>query len=447
MRNLLIAALFILLIAGAAMLLLSRQPEWSTDSSEALAEFERGLDARMKMYNDEAGAHFARALDLDPDFVAAKLILRGCCVDHETRKSMIDELRQVDSRGLTPREQFMLAYDLADADREWERRDQMLDDYLAKYPKDPFALWMYASQAWEDSDLTEAEQRYQRLLEIDPNWVQAQNRLGYIAMAQGRFDEAEQLFETYNYLAPDQANPHDSLGELLTLVGRYPEARKELEKALAIKPDFCASYRHLLMIAILEGSIETADEVIERAGVHCGEKDLIEMTCQARVWSDFFECEFEGPWQEGREECNEVSGDFSFIHHRMEMLTGRRDEALAREERIRQEIAKAEQEAGRSFAYPRGFLHYMEGARLAIDRDYTAAAARFDEADANLLYWFEGQGILKLYNRLHLAYALEKAGHEQEARQVLAKVESVNPEFAHAYSAIKSFLGEGCHAE
>ena len=87
----------------------------------------------------------------------------------------------------------------------------------------------------------------------------------------------------------------------------------------------------------------------------------------------------------------------------------------------------------------------MEGARLAIDRDYSAAAARFDEADSNLLYWFEGQGILKLYNRLHLAYALEKAGHEAEAKQVLAKVEAVNPEFAHAYSAIKTVLGEGCH--
>ncbi len=447
MRNLLIVLFIVLLTAGAALLVFSREPEWSTRSPEALLEFELGLDARMKMYLDEAGAHFERALELDPDFVAAKLIYRGCCVDHETRKTMIEELRNVETGGLTDREKFMLAYDIADADREWDARDRLLDRYLDKHPKDPFALWMYASQAWEDTDLTEAEQRYQRLLEVDPNWVQAQNRLGYIAMAQGRFDEAEQLFETYNYLAPDQANPHDSLGELLTLVGRYAEARKELEKALAIKPDFCASYRHLLMIAILEGSIDVADTVVERASEHCGERDLAEMTCQARVWSDFFECNFEGPWQEGRETCNKLSGDFSFIHHRMELLTGRREEALAREERIRQEIAQVEEETGRSFAYPRGFLHYMEGARLAIDRDYSAAAARFDEADANLLYWFEGQGILKLYNRLHLAYALEKAGHEEEARQVIARVEAVNPEFAHAYSAIKSVLGEGCQPE
>jgi tetratricopeptide (TPR) repeat protein len=263
-------------------------------------------------------------------------------------------------------------------------------------------------------------------------------------MAQGRFAEAEELFGTYNYIAPDQANPHDSLGELLTLMGRYGEARKELEKALAIKPDFCASYRHLLMVAILEGSLEDTDQIIARAAAHCPEYDVTQLECQAQLWRDFFYCDFEGPWQEGRETCNEITGDFSFIHHRMEMLTGRRVDALAREDRIRAEIEEAEAETGKTFTYARGFLHYIEGARMAIDGDFVGAAARFDEADTNMHYWFEGQGILKLYNRLHLAYALEHAGHQDEARQVLAKVEAINPRLASAYPEIKSILGEEC---
>ena len=84
---------------------------------------------------------------------------------------------------------------------------------------------------------------------------------------------------------------------------------------------------------------------------------------------------------------------------------------------------------------------------MAIDGDFTGAAARFDEADANMLFWFEGQGILKLYNRLHLAYALEHAGHAEEAREVLARVEAVNPHLAAAYPEIKTILGEDCHFE
>ena len=447
MRKLWIVPILLILIGAVMALLFMRSPEWSTTSPRALREFELGLDARMKMYNDEAGAHFTRALELDPDFVAAKLVYRGCCADAETRKSLTEELRRVELDGLTARERFMLEFDLADLDREWEKRDRILGSYLAEHPKDPFALWMFAAQAWDSADLEEAKKRYERLLEVDPNWVQAQNRLGYIAMAEGRFAEAEQLFETYNYLAPDQANPHDSLGELLTLVGRYSEARKELEKALAIKPDFCTSYRHLLMVAILEGSLHSADQIVERASQHCEEVEVDEMSCQTQLWRDFFYCDFEGPWQEERQECNEITGDFSFIHHRMELLTGRRDEALAREQRIREEITRYEQESGRKLTYPWGFLHYMEGARLAIDGDSSAAAARFDEADANLLFWFEGQGILKLYNRLHFAYALEKAGHEDEARRVLAEVAAINSELAGAYSEIKGILGEGCHPE
>ena len=447
MRRIMILLLFVALVVGSALLLSRRPPSWTTSSSEALDAFHLGLQARMKMYEDEAEAHFLRALELDPEFVAAQVVYMGCCVEPEQRKEMLEALRGVNMDALSSRERFMLEFEFADTDREFEKRDRILHSYLDSHPKDPFALWMHASQAWEIADLEEAERRYKRLLQVDPNWVQAQNRLGYIAMAQGRFGEAEELFGTYNYIAPDQANPHDSLGELLTLIGRYSEARKELEKALAIKPDFCASYRHLLMVAILEGSLDKADQIVERAAQHCDEYDVAQMNCQAQLWRDFFYCEFDGPWQEGRETCNEITGDFSFIHHRMEMLTGRRQEALEREERIRAEIDEAESDAGQPLTYARGFLHYLEGSRMAIDGDFAGAAARFDEADNNILYWFEGQGILKLYNRLHLAYALEHAGHEAEARQVLSRVEAINPSLASAYPEIKSILGEDCQVE
>ncbi len=447
MRVFWILLALVALVAGAALYLLQQPPAWTTSSAAALEAFQRGLDARMKMYPDEAEVHFTRALEIDPDFVAARLVYMGCCLESEKRKQMLEEMRDIDTDSLSARERFMLEFEWAEADHQWEERDRILMNYLEAHPKDPFALWMYASQAWETADLEAAEERYLRLLEVDPNWVQAQNRLGYIAMAQGRFAEAEQLFGTYNYIAPDQANPHDSLGELLTLIGRYAEASKELEKALAIKPEFCASYRHLLMVAILEGSLDRTEEIIGRSAEHCPEYDVAQMQCQADLWRDFFSCDFAGPWQEGRETCNEITGDFSFIHHRMELLTGRRQEALDREDRIRTEIDEAEQETGQAFAFARGFLHHLEGARMVIDGDFEAAAARFDEADTNMLYWFEGQGILKLYNRLHLAYALEHAGHVDEARQVLAKVEAINPQLATAYPHIKGILGGDCGAE
>ena len=70
-------------------------------------------------------------------------------------------------------------------------------------------------------------------------------------------------------------------------------------------------------------------------------------------------------------------------------------------------------------------------------------ASRFDEADSNLLFWGEGQGILKLYNRLHLALALELSGHEEAAQQVLHSVEKINPSFAAGYPEIRELFH--CH--
>ncbi|MEJ2582369.1 MAG: hypothetical protein P8127_12175, partial [Acidobacteriota bacterium] len=58
---------------GVTLVAVPSGPEWTTSSPEALAEFEAGMDAEMKLYKDEAGEHFRRAFELDPDFVVAGL--------------------------------------------------------------------------------------------------------------------------------------------------------------------------------------------------------------------------------------------------------------------------------------------------------------------------------------------------------------------------------------
>src|SRR4029078_10139489 len=92
-----------------------------------------------------------------------------------------------------------------------------------------------ADLCWETRRWDDAEKTFQELLAIEPNWVDAQNKMGYLSMALGRFAESEDRFRTYRFVAPDQANPHDSLGELLVLTGRFDEAQSELHAALRIR--------------------------------------------------------------------------------------------------------------------------------------------------------------------------------------------------------------------
>ena len=63
-------------------------------------------------------------------------------------------------------------------------------------------------------------------------------------------------------------------------------------------------------------------------------------------------------------------------------------------------------------------------------------------ADETLFYWGQNQGILKLYNRLNLAFALVTAGRDEEAEKVLADVRAVNAPFAEVYGDIEEVFSD-----
>ena len=73
---------------------------------------------------------------------------------------------------------------------------------------------------------------------------------------------------------------------------------------------------------------------------------------------------------------------------------------------------------------------------MAAAGDFSAAAERFRKADEDLIYWGEGLGIMKLYNRLALAWVLEKSGDLEASNRIVEKVRAVNPFFAEAYHGI-----------
>ncbi len=436
MRKTWIVLALLLAVAGGVMLMARRTgSDWTTDSPAALAEFERGLDAQMKYYGGDASDSYRKALEIDPEFVAAKLSLWRYERDPERKKKLIDELRAVNLDRLNPRERFLLSYALAREDGRDQEAERLVEQYLERYPKDPYALSVCSAQAWDERDWERAERHYRHLLEVDPNWVSAQNHLGYMAMAQGRFQEAEQLFETYNFIAPDQANPHDSMGELLTVLGRYEEARRALERALEFKPDFCPSYEHLFSLVTLAGQTEEFPTIVERARQHCGERMAETMACVAELWTDYLERDYEAPWGEDRDECRKQYAHEYFLLHRLALLSGRLEAAHDLEEVVRKRSEKRE---GFNSDLERALLLHMSGVRQLATGEAAAAAESLAEADKLLLYWGQGAAILKMFNQMNLAAALETAGEETRAEQVLEQVRRVNSDFAAYYPEIRA---------
>jgi len=428
--------------AGVTLVAVPAEREWTTSSPEALAAFEAAMDARFKFYGEEEMRHLQRAVELDPDFVLARLWTLGSKfrADEEAAKAEWDEILATDTSKLTPRERFFIERSrLIRAERR-EEIDPLLDKYLADFPNDPYIVYEKANLHWNRDEFEEAEPLYLRLVEIAPNWVIAYNQLGYINMSEGRFAEAEERFKSYRFIAPDQANPHDSLGELFIAVGRNNEAEESFEKAIETKPNFWAAYNHIALMKGFNGDIEGAREALDRAKT-AGIPDewVAEMDCFVQYQG----LRNTGSWQEILElaetsKCVEKP-DMSFtkinftqqITHLAACESGKWDTALeierAAEERLAEIESKGTRVRTRFLEMEHAEIEHMQGVRLALQGDYGDAEKLLRTADARVTYGEAPFAIFKLLNQTVLAELLLADGQDAEAHGLLAKVRGVNP--------------------
>ncbi len=425
--------LLLLVLPAAALALVfcgeEDQPAWTTSSSEALTDFERGIEAMTRMNHVEASGHLHRAVEEDPEFAAAlSFLIRYEYVTKEEKTIFMERLRQVNLEALQPRERMLVRHSIAEAGSQSEEAREIVEGYLRKHPRDPYALQTHCSYLTTTEGLEEC---FRRIVAINPNWVLAQNRLGYLAMARGNFQEAEERFRTYQYVAPGQANPHDSMGELLLLLGRHDEAERELEKALALRPDFSASYRNLIRLFLERGDPDSAERVFERSieANALQESKRPWFNCVKEIYQAAFRLHWEAVWQV-TERCRDVPQFNSVLErYRAALWTGREKDAR----RIEKDFHEAHHQhdhrhtkGGYAF-FSRPAFYHLEGIRLEVAGQPQQAIKAFEKADAHLSFGSIRSGTFKLFNRIALADALELAGRREEAGEILEEVRQINP--------------------
>ncbi|PWB73646.1 MAG: hypothetical protein C3F15_09135 [Holophagae bacterium] len=428
-------AAVVVIAAAISIIALPKGPEWTTSSPEALAEFQLALQAQMKLYYPDAIAHLMKAVELDPDFVMACVMLADYAKfdDRINGEELVTKALAADVGSLRPRERCYVERLRAIRDKRPEDADRILSEYRERYPNDPFALATEASHAFQRGDNENAERLYRRLIEVGPNWVIAYNQLGYLATAQGRFAEAEEHFTSYRFIAPDQANPHDSLGELYLIVGRMPEAVQSFETAIKIKPDFWDSYGHLVFARTL---LEDFDGAAQAAAApqtvpNCPARLPEELSCTATC----LEFEMNGRWRDVLDlrssPClSEVTPSeiCPRIEHRAACQLGEWQLAQDIEAKAKAYLDQA-RASRETMSHEEGMtpLLHMQGVRLALSGDFAAAEKAFSQVDANLAYTNSYVGMGKLFNRLYLVETLLADGRDADAHKLLAEVRAVNP--------------------
>ncbi len=426
-------AALLVIATGVTLVALPKGQEWTTSSPEALAEFEAAMEAQMKLYAEDVQRHVKNAVELDPDFVMARLMSVNAAIreDEEQGKAYWDEVLATDTSKLTPRERYFIERSRAYREERPEDIPRLTDEFLAKYPNDPYVLRRKADRAWARDELEEAERLFRRLADTNPNWVIAYNMLGYINMGKGRFAEAEEYFKSYRFIAPDQANPYDSLGELFIALGRYDEAEESLERALEVKPDFWASYQHIVLMKTFNGELGGARETIARAEA-AGAPD--EMTVALGCLEQYMTMRNAGDWQaildRADSKCIEEShlGFPKVITHLAACELGEWDTARTIEAEASKLLASYEErDMPKEIMTLRAGVDHLEGVRMALQGDFAVAGDKLRAADGSLTYGEAGTAIFKLYNRMILTEMLLADGKDAEAHGLLAKIRGVNP--------------------
>ncbi len=118
---------------------------------------------------------------------------------------------------------------------------------------------------YRQREISKAIHAYQKVIELDPTYVEAYNNLGIIYQDLGYFDKALEAYQTSIKINPRYEKAYNNIGIVLFLNGRYEESKEAFQKALDINPNNIESYINLGILYKKQGQLEKAIEYYQKA--------------------------------------------------------------------------------------------------------------------------------------------------------------------------------------
>ena len=106
---------------------------------------------------------------------------------------------------------------------------------------------------------------YQRALDLDPTFVEANNNLGSLFHLAGNLNEASRYYRRTLELDPDHSGAHFNLGNIFLARRQFSDAESEFRKTLKLRPEFADAFEGLGQALGEQGKQVEADEALNRA--------------------------------------------------------------------------------------------------------------------------------------------------------------------------------------
>jgi tetratricopeptide (TPR) repeat protein len=118
---------------------------------------------------------------------------------------------------------------------------------------------------YNQREFSKAIQAYQKVIELDPTYVEAYNNLGIIYQMIGDLERAFESYQKSTEIKPRYEKGYNNLGILLLLKGRNEEALEAFQKALAINSNNIESHINLGILFKKKGEWEKAIDSYQKA--------------------------------------------------------------------------------------------------------------------------------------------------------------------------------------
>ena len=99
-----------------------------------------------------------------------------------------------------------------------------------------------AVQYHQNNNLQDAQNYYNKVLELDPNYVNAHNNLGAIFQKLGDPQKAKEYFEKVIKINPNYVSAHNNLGNIFQKLGDLQKAKDCYDKAIELNPNYTDAY-------------------------------------------------------------------------------------------------------------------------------------------------------------------------------------------------------------
>jgi serine/threonine protein kinase/Flp pilus assembly protein TadD len=166
--------------------------------------YDVGLALWAKGCHPEAVAHYAKAVDLKPDYIRARTDL---CIT----LWKLDRLPEAEA---------------------------VCRETIRLMPNDADLRYTLGSLLSRQRHFTEAEASFREAISLQPESIGARAALGDLLLSLGKFPEAEAIYREILYLQPDKAWHHDRLGWLLERQDKLAEAEAAYREAIRLQPPF-----------------------------------------------------------------------------------------------------------------------------------------------------------------------------------------------------------------